>query len=106
MQVTVVRPCDLGKSEAAEWRAFQSSSLMKSHPFLSLTYVKAWGEANANARVTVVEDNGRIEAFIPYEIGDGKIASTIGGGQTAVDGVVSSGAPLDISCFALSWSWL
>jgi CelD/BcsL family acetyltransferase involved in cellulose biosynthesis len=96
MQVTVVRPSDLGKSEAAQWRAFQSSSLMKSHPFLSLTYVKAWGEANANARVTVVEDNGRIEAFIPYEIGDGKIASTIGGGQTAVDGVVSSGAPLDM----------
>jgi CelD/BcsL family acetyltransferase involved in cellulose biosynthesis len=96
MQVTVVRPSDLGKSEAAQWRAFQSSSLMMSHPFLSLTYVKAWGEANANARVTVVEDNGRIEAFIPYEIGDGKIASTLGGAHTAVDGVVSSGAPLDM----------
>ena len=96
MQVTVVRPSELGESEAAQWRAFQSSSLMMSHPFHSLSYAKAWDKVNANARVTVVEDNGQIEAFIPYEIGDGKIASTLGGAHTVVDGVVSSGAPLDM----------
>ena len=51
---------------------------------------------NANARVTIVEDNGRVEAFIPFEIGDGKIASTLGGIHTAVDGMVSSGVPLNM----------
>ena len=96
MQVTVVRPSDLGESEAAQWRALQSSSLMMSHPFLSLSCVKAWGEVNANARVTVVEDDGQVVAFITYEIGDGKTASTLGGAHTPVDGVVSSGAPLDM----------
>jgi CelD/BcsL family acetyltransferase involved in cellulose biosynthesis len=96
MQVTVVRPADLGEGEAAQWRAFQGSSLLMSHPFLSLSYVKAWGVANANVRVTVVEENGRIEAFIPYEIGDGKIAALTGGTQTYIDGFVSSGAPLDM----------
>ena len=96
MQVTVVRPAELGESEAARWRAFQGSSLMMSHPFLSLSYAKAWGKVNANARVTVVEDNGRIEAFIPYEIGDGKIATGIGRTHTYVDGIVSAGLPLDI----------
>jgi CelD/BcsL family acetyltransferase involved in cellulose biosynthesis len=96
VQVTVVRPADLGESEAARWRAFQATSLMMSHPFLSLSYVKAWATVNANARVTVVEDNGRIEAFMPYEVGDGKIATGIGGAHTNVDGLVSSGAPLDM----------
>jgi CelD/BcsL family acetyltransferase involved in cellulose biosynthesis len=96
MQVTVVRPSELGEGEAAQWRAFQGSSLMMSDPFLSLSYVKAWGMANANVRVTVVEDNGRIEAFIPYEIGEGKIAAAVGGTQTYVDGLVSSGAPLNV----------
>lgn len=55
---------------------------MMSHPFLSLSYVKAWGEINANARVTVVEDDGQVVAFIPYEIGDGKTAFTLGGAHT------------------------
>ena len=96
MQVTVVRPADLGEVEAVQWRSFQDSSLMMSHPFFSLSYVKAWGMVNANARVTVVEDNGRIEAFIPYEIGDGRIATAIGGTHTYVDGIVSAGAPLEI----------
>ena len=102
MQVTLVRPSDLGESEAAQWRAFQSSSLMMSHPFLSLSYVKAWGEVNANARVTVVEDDGQVVAFIPYEIGDGKTASTLGGPHTPMDGVVSSGAPLDMRAIVKS----
>ena len=90
MRITVVRPSDLGKSEAARWREFQTSSLMMSHPYLSLSYVKAWSMANAKARVAVVEDSGQIAAFIPYEIGDGEIAATLGGAHTSVDGMVSS----------------
>jgi CelD/BcsL family acetyltransferase involved in cellulose biosynthesis len=69
---------------------------MMSHPLLSLSYVKAWGIVNANTRVTVVEDNGRIEAFIPYEIGEGKIATGVGGAHTYVHGIVGSGVPLDM----------
>lgn len=94
MQVTVVRPSELGRSEAEQWRAIQGSSLMLSHPFLSLSYARVWETAKPSARVAVVEDNGRIEAFIPFEIGDGRIASPLGGAYTAVDGMVTSGAPL------------
>lgn len=96
MRVTVARPSELGRSEAEQWRAFQASSLMMSHPFLSLSYARAWEIANANARVAVVEDGGRIQAFIPFGIGEGKIAATLGGAHTAVDGIVSSGVPLNM----------
>lgn len=97
MRVTVVRPSELGCSEAEQWRAFQGSSPMMSHPFLSLSYARTWGAAYASARVAVVEDGGRIEAFIPFELDGGRTASTLGGAHTAVDGMVTSGAPLDMS---------
>ena len=97
MRVTVVRPSELGSSEAEQWRAFQGSSQMMSHPFLSLSYARAWGAAKASARVAVVEDGGRIEAFIPLELGEGRIACTLGGAHTAVDGMVTSGVPLNMS---------
>jgi CelD/BcsL family acetyltransferase involved in cellulose biosynthesis len=96
MHVTVVRPSELGEGEAAQWRAFQDSSLIMSHPFLSLSYAKAWDIVTDNARVAVVEDGGRIQAFIPYAIGDRKIAAAIGGTHTSVDGIVSSGSRLDM----------
>jgi CelD/BcsL family acetyltransferase involved in cellulose biosynthesis len=96
MQVTVVRPSELGRSEAGQWRAFQASSLTMSQPFLSLSYARVWEAAKPSARVAVVEDSGRIEAFIPFEIGDGRIASPLGGAYTAIDGMVTSGAPLDM----------
>jgi len=50
----------------------------------------------ANVRIAVVEDNGQIEAFVPYEMGDGGVAAAVGGIHTGVDGIVSSGAPLDM----------
>ena len=96
MQVTVVRPSELGCSEARQWRAFQGSSRLMSHPFLSLSYARTWGAAKPGARVAVVEDNGRIQAFIPFELGAGRIAGTLGGGQTAIDGMVTSGVPLNM----------
>jgi CelD/BcsL family acetyltransferase involved in cellulose biosynthesis len=96
MQVTVVRPSELGDSEARQWLAFQGSSQLMSHPFLSLSYARAWAAVRSSARVAVVEDGGRIEAFIPFELAGGRTASTLGGAHTVVDGMVTSGAPLDM----------
>jgi CelD/BcsL family acetyltransferase involved in cellulose biosynthesis len=67
-----------------------------SQPFLSLSYARIWEAAKPDARVAVVEDSGRIEAFVPFEIGDGRIASPLGGAYTAIDGMVTSGAPLNM----------
>jgi hypothetical protein len=43
-----------------------------------------------------VEDGGQICAFIPYSKGDDGIAATLGGGQTALDGLVSSSDRIDL----------
>lgn len=96
MQVTLIRPSELGRSEAEQWRAFQGSSQLMSHPFLSLSYARTWETATPSARVAVVEDNGQIQAFIPFELGAGKIAGPLGGAHTALDGMVTSGVPLNM----------
>jgi len=96
MRVTVVRPAELGPSEAERWAEFQQLSPVASNPFFSLTYVQAVGRARANARVAVAEEDGKIQAFIPYQLGERKIAMPIEGRWGGLDGLVSSNMPLDV----------
>lgn len=69
MQVTVVRPTELGASEEVQWREFQNSTSLAAHPFFSLTYVRAVSRADENGRVAIAEDDGKIHAFLPYTKG-------------------------------------
>lgn len=95
MQVTVVRPGDLGPAEAALWSGFQARSPVQSDPFLSLTFAQAVGRYRPAARVAVVEEGGRIEAFLPFELAAHKIAVPIGGSMNNLQGFIGSGTPLD-----------
>ena len=96
MRVTVVRPAELGPSEAERWAEFQQSSLLASNPFYSLTYIKAVGRARATARIAVVEDDGKIVAFIPYKQGKQGIVGPIDGLSTTLDGLITSNTPFDV----------
>jgi CelD/BcsL family acetyltransferase involved in cellulose biosynthesis len=96
MRVTIVRPDDLGASEEKLWREFQDLSPVVAHPCLSLPYARAAARVDESGRVAVVEDGGRVSAFIPYsEEADG-VAGTLGGTQTALDGFVSSDAAINL----------
>jgi CelD/BcsL family acetyltransferase involved in cellulose biosynthesis len=95
MQVTVVRPGDLGPSEADLWAKFQQSSPVMSSPFLSLTFAQAVGRFRPAARVAVIEDDGKIEAFLPFELASRKVAVPIGDPMNELQGFIGSGAPID-----------
>jgi CelD/BcsL family acetyltransferase involved in cellulose biosynthesis len=96
MRVTVVHPRDLGPSEAALWWGFQHSMPVTLNPFMSLTYVQAVGRFKANARVAVVEDHGKIEAFLPFERGAHGVGMPIGYPMNNLQGFVGSGLPVDV----------
>ena len=96
MKVTVVRPDELDASEEKLWREFQNLSPMTAYPCFSLDYARAVCRADESGRVAVVEDGGKICAFIPYSKDDDGIAATLGGGQTALDGLVSSSDRIDL----------
>jgi CelD/BcsL family acetyltransferase involved in cellulose biosynthesis len=94
--MTVVRPAELGIGEEKLWREFQSTYPVGVHHFFSLTYARAVCRADESGRVAVVEDDGAIRAFIPYRKGDDGVATALGGGQTGLEGLISSNASLDL----------
>lgn len=95
MRVTVVRPGDLGPGEASLWARFQETSELTRNPFLSLTFAQAVGRARANARVAVVEDDGQIAAFLPFEVGAHGVGMPIGYPMNNLQGFIGAGAPVD-----------
>jgi CelD/BcsL family acetyltransferase involved in cellulose biosynthesis len=95
VHVSVVQPGELGHAETDRWAKFQHRSPVTLNPFLSHTFAQTVGRARPNARVAVVEDGGQIEAFLPYEVGPGRIGMPIGYPMNDLQGFVSSGAPLD-----------
>jgi len=96
MRVTVVRPEELGAGEEKLWREFQDLSPAGAHPCLSLPYARAAARMDESGRVAVVEDGGRVAAFIPYSEEANGVAGTLGGSQAALDGFVSSDAAIDL----------
>jgi CelD/BcsL family acetyltransferase involved in cellulose biosynthesis len=95
MRVTVVPPGDLGSSDAALWAKFQQASPVMHSPFLSLTFAQAVGRHRPAARVAVLEDDGGIVAFLPFQAGRGGVAMPIGHPMNNLQAFIGSGAPID-----------
>jgi CelD/BcsL family acetyltransferase involved in cellulose biosynthesis len=96
MQVTVVAPNELGPDEAALWSKFQYSAPITLSPYMSLLFTQTVSRFRSNARVAVIEYDGKIEAFLPFELGSRKIARPIGHPLNDLQGFIGSGAaPID-----------
>src|SRR5580700_1750002 len=95
MRVTVVRPGDLGPGEASLWARFQKSSPELQSPFFSLTFAQTVGRHRPNSRVAVVEADGVIQAFLPFDLGPQRIGMPIGDPMNNLQGFVSDGATID-----------
>lgn len=95
MRVIVVRPDELGPSEAELWATFQQRSPLTVNPFLSLTFARAVGRFRSNARVAVIEDGGKVEAFLPFERTALAMGVPIGHPMNDLHGFIGSGAPID-----------
>ena len=95
VRVTVVRPDELGLEEARLWAKFQQLSPVMLSPFFSLAFTQAIGRLRPNARVAIVEEGGRIEAFLPFEFSSKTLAVPLGGPMNNLHGFVHSGIPLD-----------
>jgi CelD/BcsL family acetyltransferase involved in cellulose biosynthesis len=95
MRVMVVRPNELGPSEASLWASFQKSSPELGNPFLSLTFARLVGKSRPSARVAVVEDDGAIAAFLAFELGPRRMAMPIGYPMNNLQAFVGPDTPLD-----------
>lgn len=67
MQISVVHPAELGKSELALWASFQRRTPALANPFLCPEFTVAVGRFRARARVGVLCEAAAITGFFPFE---------------------------------------
>jgi CelD/BcsL family acetyltransferase involved in cellulose biosynthesis len=92
---TTVRPTELGPAELRRWAELRAGSEGPRNPFLSAEFARAVDRVRPAARVTVLEDGGRIAGFFAYER-HGRVARPIGAGLADAEGLVlESGAEAD-----------
>ena len=67
MQITVIRPEELGAAETAAWHSMQARTESLGNPFLSPEFAVAVGHLRSGARVAVLADGPEIVGFFPFE---------------------------------------
>lgn len=88
MKVTEVSAAALGPAELARWEKIRAACPWAASPFFAAEYTQAVAASRLGSRVAVVEEEGRVAAFFPYER-RGRRALPIGVGLTDYQGAVS-----------------
>ncbi|WP_300016091.1 GNAT family N-acetyltransferase [Pseudonocardia sp.] len=97
MQYTAVRPAELGAAELRRWTELRAAARGPRNPFLSAEFARAVGAVRPAARVTVLEDGGRIVGFFAHER-HGRVARPVGAGLADAEGLVlEPGAEVDVA---------
>lgn len=111
MQITVVRPSELGESELDLWRGFQRSTPALGNPQLAPEFSVVVGRNRPQARVAVLSDGPRPIGFFPFERGPLGRGSPIATNLTGCQGLVHApGAEWDPdellrACGLASWEF-
>ncbi|MEV4162708.1 GNAT family N-acetyltransferase [Nonomuraea dietziae] len=90
MNISIVRPGELGDSERSRWRALQKADPSLDNPFLSVEFAVAMDRLRDYVRVAVVHDGDSIAGFFPYERHSFGIGKPLGGFLTTCHGLISA----------------
>jgi CelD/BcsL family acetyltransferase involved in cellulose biosynthesis len=90
VQISVVRPSELGRAEIAAWHSMQSETGSLANPFLCPEFAIAVGSFRPDARVAVLADGPTIVGFFPFERRRLGIGVPIGAGLTDCQGLIHS----------------
>lgn len=88
MEVTVVRPEELGADEVAAWHGLQDQGSELRNPFLSPEFAQVAGHLVPAARVAVIEEAGRPAGFFAFEVGRLGSARPVGAWLSDCQGLV------------------
>jgi CelD/BcsL family acetyltransferase involved in cellulose biosynthesis len=87
-RIFVAHPSELGPGELALWRTMQGTSLGLASPFMAPDFMLAVSRVRPGARVAVLEAEGRIAGFLPYEQRRFAIGVPIGEGVCDRQGLI------------------
>jgi CelD/BcsL family acetyltransferase involved in cellulose biosynthesis len=88
VQVDAVEPGELDPEQVARWEELRRACPWAASPFFSAAYTQAVGAFRPETRVAVVEDGGRVLAFLPFERRRRR-ALPVGPGLTDYQGSIS-----------------
>jgi CelD/BcsL family acetyltransferase involved in cellulose biosynthesis len=88
VEVTVVRPDELGAAEVAAWHALQDQGSELRNPFLSPEFAQAAGALVPSARVAVIQEAGQPAGFFAFELGRLGSARPVGAWLSDCQGLV------------------
>jgi CelD/BcsL family acetyltransferase involved in cellulose biosynthesis len=111
MQITVVRPDELGAAEIDAWHAMQDRSELLANPFLCPEFAITIGRSKPQARVAVLSESAGPVGFFPFERRRMGGANAIGMGLSDCQGLVHApGAEWDAAellkkCGIAAWQF-
>lgn len=88
MQISVVRPSELGPDEVAAWHSMQRETRYLANPFLCPEFAIAVDKFRPDARVAVLIDGPTIVGFFPFERRRFSLGVPIGAGLSDCQGLV------------------
>jgi CelD/BcsL family acetyltransferase involved in cellulose biosynthesis len=88
VQISVVRPHELGPAEVAAWQAMQRQTGSLANPFLCPEFTVAVGNVRPEARVAVLADGPTVVGFFPFERRPLGVGVPIGAGLTDCQGLI------------------
>jgi len=92
MQISVVRPAELGDSEIDAWHAMQAETESLANPFLCPEFAIAVGQSRPDARVAVLSEDSGLAGFFPFERRRLGVGTPIGAGLSDCQGLVHAPA--------------
>jgi CelD/BcsL family acetyltransferase involved in cellulose biosynthesis len=90
MQISVVRPSELGPDEVAAWHSMQRETRYLANPFLCPEFAIAVDKFRPDARVAVLLDGPTIVGFFPFERRRFSIGVPIGAGLSDCHGLINA----------------
>ena len=92
VQISVVRPNELGPDEIAAWHSMQRMTGSLANPFMCPEFAVAVGHFRADARVAVLTDGPRVVGFFPFEGRRLGVGVPVGGGLSNRHGLIHAPA--------------
>ncbi len=89
MRVSVIRPAELTAESIESWRTYQQANPSLDSPFFSPEYAQAFDAVRQDVRTGVVESDGRVIGFFPFQIARWKVGRPVGLGMCDFTGVIT-----------------
>ncbi|GAA1300429.1 hypothetical protein Psi02_21180 [Planotetraspora silvatica] len=90
MNITVVRPGELGDAEIAAWRALQRADLLLDNPFLSPDFALAVDRYRDNVHVAVISSATGVVGVFPFQRQALGVGLPVGAGFNDAQGLVGA----------------